>query len=118
MLILSKIFVMVVAIEHLYILYLEMVIPSSKKVSKVFNIDYDYLQIENTIKLFKNQGLYNGFIAVGLMVSLYFNVYEMMVYLLFCVVVAALYGGFTSTKKILLIQGLPAVIALIFVLMV
>lgn len=67
-----------------------------------------------------NQGLYNGFLAAGLIWGLvYPNAQigkEIQLFFVICVLVAALYGGATAKRSIWLMQGLPALIALIFVL--
>ena len=68
-----------------------------------------------------NQGLYNGFLAAGLIWGLFhpnatFS-YQIEIFFLSVVMVAAVYGGLTSKKSILFMQGLPALIALLFVVM-
>ncbi|MEI2448429.1 DUF1304 domain-containing protein, partial [Priestia megaterium] len=76
----------------------------------------------NVAIMFANQGLYNGFLAAGLVWGLIlgFNSVGYMIQLFFiiCVVVAAIYGGFTSNKSIIIKQGLPAILALITLLFV
>ncbi|MGA7192189.1 MAG: DUF1304 domain-containing protein, partial [Anaerolineales bacterium] len=66
-----------------------------------------------------NQGLYNGFLAAGLIWSLFLgaNSYEVKIFFLLCVIVAGVFGAFTVSRRILWIQTLPAVIALAFVLL-
>ena len=72
--------------------------------------------------MFANQGLYNGFLAAGLIWGLIigFNPIGYMVQLFFviCVVIAAIFGGFTSNKSIIMKQGLPAILALVALLTV
>lgn len=68
-----------------------------------------------------NQGLYNGFLAAGLSWSVFHPDpligHQLSIFFLACVIVAALYGGYSVSKKILIIQGVPAAIALAFVLL-
>jgi putative membrane protein len=74
-------------------------------------------QVEATKVLAANQGLYNGFLAAGLFLGVLQgnsgNDFKM--FFLSCVIVAGVYGGFTSNRKILLIQAMPAAIGLILV---
>lgn len=67
-----------------------------------------------------NQGLYNGFLAAGLLWGLYLGDagFDFKLFFLLCVVIAGLYGGLTVNKKILYIQALPALIALIILIVV
>lgn len=68
-----------------------------------------------------NQGLYNGFLATGLLWSFLIDdtqwAFNIRVFFLGCVIVAALYGAYKSSKSILIKQGLPAILAMIFVLL-
>lgn len=111
----SNILIGIVAFEHLYILWLEMFAweTAGKKAFKGSLADELF---KPTKKLAANQGLYNGFLAAGLVWSLlicdpvwHFNV---AVFFLSCVVVAGLYGALTASKKIFFVQALPAIIAL------
>ncbi|EEM79027.1 hypothetical protein bthur0010_9320 [Bacillus thuringiensis serovar pondicheriensis BGSC 4BA1] len=76
----------------------------------------------NVAIMFANQGLYNGFLAVGLIWGLILGLnsigYMVQLFFVICVVVAALFGGFTSNKSIIVKQGLPAILALIALLIV
>src|SRR4051812_15264794 len=77
-------------------------------------------QQEETKVLAKNQGLYNGFLAAGLIWSLVAPesfAFSLKVFFLACVVVAGVYGGATASKKILYIQAGPALLAMILLLM-
>lgn len=71
---------------------------------------------ESSSVLAMNQGLYNGFLAVGLFWGLLTNRVDVKVFFLCCVVVAGIFGGITAKTSILFTQGLPALIALISVL--
>jgi putative membrane protein len=78
-------------------------------------------QAQTTAVLAANQGLYNGFLAAGLIWSMFVSNIEtsrqLSIFFLVCVVVAALYGGYSFGRKILFIQGLPAILALIATLL-
>jgi putative membrane protein len=116
---LIKILIILVALEHLYFLYLEMFAWTTRgpKVFKKFPKDL----FEPTKALAANQGLYNGFLAAGLIWAAFFisdpfwstNV---SVFFLICVLIAAIYGGFTADKKIFIVQGLFPLITLILIL--
>jgi putative membrane protein len=108
----------VVAAEHVYIMFLEMVLWTTARGRAVFGTTQE--QAEQSAVLAKNQGLYNGFLAAGLAWSLITTnteaAFEFKVVFLGCVVVAALFGGLTVSRRILMVQGGPALIALVFVL--
>ncbi|MDA9470715.1 DUF1304 domain-containing protein [Enterococcus sp. 5H] len=108
----------IVAIEHFYILYLEMFQTTSKAAQRSFGVDEEFLSDPRVQTLFKNQGLYNGFLAVGILWGAFFaaNSWAVVTFFVSCVIVAAVYGGLTSSKTILLKQGLPAIITLIALL--
>ena len=112
----SDVLVMVVALEALFIMVLEMFLTQTKVARQAFDLPAAYLAQREARVSMANQGLYNGFIGVGLLVSLWglpaelgrFNLYLFVGF----VVVAAIYGACTASKKILLTQGLPAILAL------
>jgi putative membrane protein len=114
----SKILVAIVAIEHLYILYLEMFLWTTPRAMRSFGTTAEFAQASKTLAA--NQGLYNGFLAAGLIWGLIHpNVMfgrEIQIFFLVCVLVAAAYGGFSVSRRILMVQGLPALIALVAVL--
>lgn len=101
-----------IAIEHLYFLALEMFLWTKPKTRKIFGIKDEKLA-EDTKVLAANQGLYNGFLSVGLLFSLVFEDQTMRILFLSFVIIAGIYG-FYSTKKIqlFLAQGIPAILAL------
>ncbi|MFB5763623.1 DUF1304 domain-containing protein [Paenibacillus medicaginis] len=114
----SSIFVAIVAIEHIYILILEMFLWTKPRARKVFGTSRQFA--EETKALAANQGLYNGFLAVGLLWGLVhpnggFGI-QIQIFFLLCVLVAAIYGSVTAKRSILITQGLPACIAFVFVL--
>lgn len=108
-----------VALEHFFILWLEMFNADSDMASQAFGVPRELLKTPAVQTLFKNQGLYNGFLAVGILFSVFVvpAVASMGVTLFFlaCVMVAAVYGGAAVSKSILVVQGLPALIAFILV---
>lgn len=113
--IISKALVLLIAVFHLYIMWFEMFAWTSRgpRIFKQFPKDL----FEPTKTLAANQGLYNGFLAAGLLWSLFITdmVWQKNVaqcFLLF-VMVAGVYGGYTASRKILWIQALPAAIAVI-----
>ena len=111
--------VLLVALEHVYILVLEMFLWTKPRTRKVFGIAKE--DVETTKVLAANQGLYNGFLAAGLFWGLIHSnaefAFQIQVFFLACVMVAAAYGGATAKKSILIVQGLPATLAMIAVLM-
>lgn len=107
--------VVLVACEHLYFLYLEMFLWTTPKGLKVFGNTAE--RAEASRVLAANQGLYNGFLAAGLLWGLIYpdsaaGVHIQMFFLV-CVIVAGMYGGFTVKKTILYIQGGPALLGLL-----
>lgn len=113
--IIGEIIVAVVAIEHLYILWLEMFAWETKG-KKVFKKALAGELFRPTKTLAANQGLYNGFLSAGLIWTFFINDHlwktNITVFFLSCVIVAGIYGAITATKKIFIIQALPAIIAL------
>ncbi|MDI9364339.1 MAG: DUF1304 domain-containing protein [Flavobacterium sp.] len=114
--ILFYILVSVVALEHLYILWLEMFAWETAG-KKAFKGSLPDAMFTPTKTLAANQGLYNGFLAAGLIWSLCISdaawQHHLAVFFLGCVIVAGVYGAFTASKKIFFIQALPAIIALV-----
>ena len=116
---LTTILVSLVALEHLYILYMEMFAWETLG-KKTFKGSLPDELFKPTKKLAANQGLYNGFLSAGLIWSLMISD-EMWsnyvaIFFLGCVIVAGIYGALTATKKIFFVQAMPAILALIFVL--
>jgi putative membrane protein len=111
---LAHILVAFVAIEHLGFLVLEMFLWSRPVGLRVFG--QTQAQADGSAKLAANQGLYNGFLAAGLLVSLVATDpvgHALAVFSLCCVVAAGVFGGYTVKKSILVVQALPAAIALV-----
>ena len=112
--IVSMIFSILAAIEHLYIFYLETIITDSKKTSEVFGIDEEKLKDKTVSTLFKNQGVYNLLLSIILFVSIIKNDLFWIRILLSYIILVAIYGGYSSNMKIILNQGGLAILALIF----
>ena len=114
--ILGKILVGLVALEHLYILYIEMFAWETLG-KKTFKGSLPPELFGPTKTLAANQGLYNGFLATGLIWSLLIEDHHwsfyVAIFFLSCVIVAGLYGAVTASKKIFYVQALPASIALV-----
>lgn len=112
--ILAYILTTLVALEHFYIMYLEMFALNSPKARKIFNLDEQTATDPKILLLFANQGLYNGFLAAGIIFSLCIQQSAVTFFFLICVIVAAVYGAISAKNKgILIKQGMPAVLALI-----
>lgn len=100
-----------VALIHFYFLYLEMFKWEAPRTRKVFGMSAEKAAITKVMAA--NQGLYNGFIAVGLLLALVTGNVSMVVYLLCCVIVAGLYALYCGIKSALYVQSVPALIALV-----
>jgi len=101
-----------VILIHLYIVLLEMVLWRSRG-PKVFGISADFAR--DSAVLASNQGLYNAFLVVALLLGLLLRepfATAFVFYGLGCVVVAGLWGAVTSSRRILYVQALPAALAL------
>lgn len=113
----ANVLVALVALEHIYILVLEMFLWTKPRGRKAFGLSPERAQATKVMAA--NQGLYNGFLAAGLLWALVQPdpgfAFQLKLFFVGCVLVAGLYGGATASRKIFVIQALPAVIALIFV---
>ena len=116
MTILITVLIAFVAFEHFYFLILEMFLWTKPKGIKTFGLKSKEFA-EETKVLAANQGLYNGFLSAGLVWSLIIENLEISVFFLSCVIIAGIYGAY-STKKIRLfyIQSIPAIFALLLTL--
>lgn len=114
---LATIVIAVVAFIHVYILILEMFLWDKPQGRKAFGLKEDFAR--STKVLAANQGLYNGFLAAGLLWSLWLGQAGQAVALFFlgCVLVAGVFGAITSSRKILFVQGLPAALGIVAVLL-
>ena len=115
---LATVLVAVVALIHVYILVLEMVLWTTPRGRAAFGLTVEFA--EQTKTLAGNQGLYNGFLAAGLVWGIIGPDHLRLgfrVFFLLCVVVAGLYGAATASPRILLVQALPGALALAAVLL-
>ncbi|MBI4209864.1 MAG: DUF1304 domain-containing protein [Deltaproteobacteria bacterium] len=108
---LANVAVVFVAVSHIGFLILEMFLWDHPVGRKIFQMTPEQSKFSATLAA--NQGLYNGFLAAGLLWGLGSNNLEFKLFFLICVVVAGLYGGFTANRTIWVIQALPALVALI-----
>jgi putative membrane protein len=113
---LSQLLVGVVAALHFYFLVLEMFLWTKPLGLKVFRNSPE--KAATTEVLAANQGLYNGFLCAGLIWGLAHPdplfARQIQIFFLSCVVIAGIYGAYSANKRIFFIQGLPAVLALLF----
>jgi putative membrane protein len=112
----AAIMVALVAVLHVYILVLEMFLWRTPRGLRSFGMTQEVA--DSSAKLAANQGLYNGFLAAGLVWGLGHGVVngrDILTFFLACVIVAGIYGGATVNRRITVIQSGPAAIALILV---
>jgi putative membrane protein len=118
--IISQILIAIVAIEHLYFLWLEMFAWETKG-KKIFKGSMAPDLFTPTKGLAANQGLYNGFLSAGLVWTFFIDdpawEINIAVFFLSCVIIAGCYGAVSASKKIFFVQALPAIIAFIFTIM-
>lgn len=109
----------IIALLHLYFLWFEMFAWTTKGPKVFRNFPRDLFA--PTKSMAANQGLYNGFLAAGLIWTYFINdlVWRENVALFFlgCVLVAGLYGAISVSKKIMIVQGLPALVTIILILL-
>ncbi|MEM9362908.1 MAG: DUF1304 domain-containing protein [Bacteroidota bacterium] len=119
MLLVAKIITGIVALLHLYFLWLEM-FAWTTKAKKVFrNFPKDLF--EPTKAMAANQGLYNGFLAAGLVWSLLIQDVQwqlnVALFFLSCVLIAGVYGAISVSKRIFFVQGIPALLGIFLFLL-
>lgn len=114
-----KVVIGFVALIHLYILWFEMFAWETRgpKVFRSFSKDL----FTPTKAMAANQGLYNGFLAAGLLWTFFISDLQwssnIALFFLACVAIAGVYGALTADKKIIYVQTLPAVIGIVLILM-
>ncbi len=112
--IVAAVLVGLVAAIHLYIVVLEMALWATPTGRRVFGTTAEFA--DETKVLAANQGLYNGFLAAGLVWGLVSGRDDVRLFFLGCVVVAGLYGAATVNRRILVVQALPALLGFLAVL--
>jgi putative membrane protein len=101
----------IVIVLHILFLILEMFLWNTPYGRKTFALSEDYAK--QSAALAANQGLYNGFLAAGLLWGLMSTGgYDALIFFLCCIIIAGIYGGITAKRSILWLQALPAAIAL------
>lgn len=100
-----------VALEFFYIMYLETFATASASTARVFGMSQEELENKNLNTLFKNQGVYNGLLGLGIFYALVYNPSLILPIMIYIVAVAA-YGAATSNPKILLTQGGLAILTI------
>jgi putative membrane protein len=107
----ASILVAIVAVLHVGFLALEMFYWDRPLGRRIFHTTPEFSKASAVLAA--NQGLYNGFLAAGLVWGLVSGQVNVIVFFLVCVLIAGLYGGFTAGRRILYIQALPALLALL-----
>jgi putative membrane protein len=116
MVLVANFLVGIVALLHAGFLVLEMFYWDHPVGRKRFGLTPEFSKA--SASLAANQGLYNGFLAAGLVWGLMTGEISIKIFFLVCVLIAGIYGGFTARRTILYIQALPALLALIAVYLV
>lgn len=102
-----------VAIEHVAIMVIEMFFWDHPVGRSIFNMTPEVSAASATLAA--NQGLYNGFLAAGLIWGLVAGRRDVKIFFLACIAIAGVFGGLTAKMSILFTQGLPALIAIVIV---
>ena len=109
--ILSTIAVSLVIVLHILFMVLEMFFWNTPFGRKTFGLKEDYAKQSATLAA--NQGLYNGFLATGLLWGLVSTGgFDALIFFLSCIIIAGIYGALTAKRSILYLQALPAAIAM------
>ena len=117
MLFLTNILIGLIALLHVYFLILEMFLWDKPTGRRVFKLTPEFATASKALAA--NQGLYNGFLAAGLLWGLSLGVEGLHIKLFFlaCVLIAGIFGAMTVSRRILYIQGAPALLALVLLLL-
>ncbi len=113
MLFVANILIGIVAVLHIGFLVLEMFLWDHPVGRRSFRMTPEYSKESATLAA--NQGLYNGFLAAGLIWGLVIGDAAVKIFFLLCVLIAGIYGGLTAKRSILYMQALPALLALVAV---
>ncbi len=110
---LANVLIGLVALLHAYFLVLEMFFWNKPLGRKAFGLTPEFAEASKTLAA--NQGLYNGFLAAGLAWGICLGTagFSVKLFFLACVIVAGVYGALTVSRKILFVQAVPAVLAVI-----
>ncbi|MBA8878228.1 DUF1304 domain-containing protein [Phyllobacterium myrsinacearum] len=108
----ATILIGLVALLHVYFMYLEMVVWDKPLGLKTFRLTPEFASASKALAL--NQGLYNGFLVAGLIWGLWLGEagFAIKAFFLGCVIVAGIVGGLTVNRRIFIVQGVPAILAL------
>ena len=116
--ILSLFVVALVAVEHIGIAILE-IFASAEKKAAAFDMPLNFVKQKEAQVALSNQGIYNGMLGILILAMILLFTGDVLktilISLMIYIIVVAVYGAFTATKKILFLQGLPALIALVLV---
>lgn len=111
----SQVLIVIIALLHLYFLWLEMFVWTTKAYKVFRNFPKDLF--EKTKTMAANQGLYNGFLAAGLIWSLLISdiIWSTNIALFFltCAAIAGIYGAYSVSKKIFFVQSVPAILGIL-----
>ena len=115
MTIITNTLIVIIAFQHIAFLVLEIFYWDKPLGRRVFGHSKESAEVSKTLAA--NQGLYNGFLAAGLIwgLSLGAEGASVSIFFLACVLVAGIFGGITASRKILYIQALPALIGLVLI---
>ena len=113
----ANIVVALVAVLHFYFLVLEMFLWDKPRGLRTFGTTPEFASASKSLAA--NQGLYNGFLAAGLVWGLILGTtgHPTKVFFLLCVTLAGIFGAFTVNRRILFVQAVPALVALVLVLL-
>ena len=103
----------IVALLHFGFLYLEMFLWDKPRGMKSFRMTEEFAKQSKTLAM--NQGLYNGFLAAGLIWGIFAGDAVKIIFLS-CVIIAGIFGAFTVSKRIFYMQAVPAILALVILL--
>ena len=103
----------IVALLHFGFLYLEMFLWDKPRGMKSFRMTEEFAKQSKTLAM--NQGLYNGFLAAGLIWGIFAGD-AVKIFFLSCVIIAGIFGAFTVSKRIFYMQAVPAILALVILL--
>jgi putative membrane protein len=117
MALLTNLLIGLIALLHIYFLVLEMFLWDKPTGRRVFKLTPEFATASKALAA--NQGLYNGFLAAGLLwgLSLGIDGLHIKLFFLACVLIAGIFGAITVSRRILYIQGVPALLALLLLLL-